>query len=145
MKLVALSCFFIEGKTAFPDPEKRISKSMKYKNIIASIQLLTLRSNINVFYTKDPEHTANTLAEFIRLYEKIESDKEKGRVSISLSGVKEEKSKIEERKEDSKEKIENREKIESGKEESKENREKMMANLIPITQSRRICFPAEPP
>jgi ERCC4-type nuclease len=78
--------FIIENKTSYPSLTKKYG-GIPFKNILASIDLLTFRSNIHVIWTKDPEHTATRLHDFFQRYIKIASDNVKGRVSAALRHV----------------------------------------------------------
>lgn len=78
-----LIVFIIEHKVSYPALTGKHS-GIPFKNILASIDLLTFRSGIHVIWTKNPEHTAERLDDFLQRYTKIEIDNAKGRVSISL-------------------------------------------------------------
>lgn len=81
-----LIVYIIENKTSYPSPTKKHG-GIPFKNILASIDLLTFRSEIHVIWTKDQEHTAERLHDFYQRYIKIASDNAKGRVSASLRHV----------------------------------------------------------
>lgn len=57
--------YIIEGK-AFPKPEWNIGHGMKYKTILTTMTTLPLMSGIHVLQTKDTQHTAERLRDFVR-------------------------------------------------------------------------------
>ena len=81
-----LVVFIIEHKVSYPSLVKKHG-GIPFKNILASIDLLTFRSGIHVIWTKNPEHTAERLHDFYMRYVKIETDQIRGRVSASLRHV----------------------------------------------------------
>lgn len=78
--------FIIEAKRINYSADKTFG-GIKFSQILASIDLLTFRSNISVFWSVSSEHTATRLFDFVSRFDKIKNDEIKGRVSESLRGV----------------------------------------------------------
>jgi hypothetical protein len=76
----------IENDNIFLDSKESI-EGIKINGLIAAIDLLSFRSDIPVFYTRNPYHTSLRLKDFVARFNKIVNDEEKGRISSSLINV----------------------------------------------------------